>query len=645
MAETKDLALSFADEAWNGYKLYNALNVVNVNVTRRFDAPEIENIARDVDITTAALQRLMTLITQDNVILYLSQESIEYARSLTKQCGQLFNDIYLSAMKELNYDNKNEGWLITTDAITPHSRDRRALIQHRRLVHLKNKLMLYLNVIELAITQASGGFEESYFTAKREKIRQLQQCEHESFGELKNLFSNLQEPPSQSSTNPGDWDVMLRAEIEARSRAGTSAGKSATIAVDAGKQFSKLPQRPLPESNQARQGEQSERLDSVTLQKDSGASQSTFKASTANLQKTHQEKEADLGEKTPAPTSTLPNQTIPDHSSTSTSTLQDQASSSASTLHDSTTKPCERCFQLKLDCDGALPCWDCYSSGNDCEDQKPQPGEKRTHSAMSSQDVGTELIAERDNSLARNGGYLELEQDFFSSRAQMEKPSDPQEVNRIRLRDHQRGIMTLICGVNPNRKKMYRVSDVNLAQTGTQASSTTPAHSLRKEDMAQFDLPSDWGDKYVGGKDDEGEPVAQDSEETDGSNPSSRESVPQPERAKYANTNEEEEPLFVNPKQFDRIVKQRMARQQQMMREQNLASFTGPPAFVAKVSEPQTGSSETAVSPEGPKSGTEQSGTETAGGQQESETGQEDVVANLLGRWIRPEVAAKYSIH
>ncbi|KAF2729567.1 hypothetical protein EJ04DRAFT_580520 [Polyplosphaeria fusca] len=190
MAELLGIAASIIQIAGAGTKLSTTLyNFVGSAVRAEH---EVADLAHDVDLTLSALSSVGRVFESEDARCIVSKRAILDANNLIKRCESVFGEIQEVLDKRRKTDKDGKKTLSTFGKLSWPMKEQRIELLRRRLESLKNSLSLLLHVLQLASSQAKGlNVQQVDLIEERKKIRQFHQAQQDSLERLRALEERL----------------------------------------------------------------------------------------------------------------------------------------------------------------------------------------------------------------------------------------------------------------------------------------------------------------------------------------------------------------------------------------------------------------------------------------------------------------------
>lgn len=154
MAEAIGVAASIIQIAGAGAKLSTALYNFTSSAVRADQ--EIRDIAGDVELTSNALSSVGEVFKTEDARSIVSKKAIQDANAIIKRCEEVFGEIteMVDKRRKVGEDGKKKVGFV--GKIMWPMKEQRVELNRRRLESLKNSLVLFLHVLQLAQGQSRG---------------------------------------------------------------------------------------------------------------------------------------------------------------------------------------------------------------------------------------------------------------------------------------------------------------------------------------------------------------------------------------------------------------------------------------------------------------------------------------------------------
>jgi hypothetical protein len=154
MAEVVGLVASIVQIAGAGAKLSTVLYNYTSSAVRA--DKDITDLADDVDATSSALGGIGKVLGTEDAKSIVSEQAIRDANKIIKRCGDIFRDI--SELVEKRHTKTKDGKkaLSMVGKLAWPLKEQRVELHRRRLDTPKMSLLLLLDVLKLAQSQARG---------------------------------------------------------------------------------------------------------------------------------------------------------------------------------------------------------------------------------------------------------------------------------------------------------------------------------------------------------------------------------------------------------------------------------------------------------------------------------------------------------
>ncbi|KAL5120842.1 hypothetical protein ACEQ8H_001323 [Pleosporales sp. CAS-2024a] len=155
----------------------------------------IADIARDVELTSNALESVSKVFETEDIRSMVSKKAIADANNLIRRCEAVFQDITELIDKRRKVSKNGIKSLGVMGKFLWPMKEQTVELHRKRLESLKNSLVLLLHVLQLAQGQARGyrRSEKAALEREREKIRELHQRQQESLNCLQALEMKLRD--------------------------------------------------------------------------------------------------------------------------------------------------------------------------------------------------------------------------------------------------------------------------------------------------------------------------------------------------------------------------------------------------------------------------------------------------------------------
>ncbi|OAL51615.1 hypothetical protein IQ07DRAFT_678787 [Pyrenochaeta sp. DS3sAY3a] len=189
MAELFGVAAGIIQIAGAGAKLSTALYNFTSSAVRADQ--EIRDIAGDVELTSNALSSVGEVFKTEDARSIVSKKAIQDANAIIKRCEEVFGEITEMVDKRRKVGEDGKKKVNFVGKIMWPMKEQRVELNRRRLESLKNSLVLFLHVLQLAQGQSRGNLERTAIEEERKTIRELHQRQQESLKSLLALESKF----------------------------------------------------------------------------------------------------------------------------------------------------------------------------------------------------------------------------------------------------------------------------------------------------------------------------------------------------------------------------------------------------------------------------------------------------------------------